>query len=88
MTLLVVLFAPVVVLCDSPSMDTACKYSVPLEISELVPEVLPEIWTAFCTGVAEIVTVLALFPMPIPAPAEIERLPLEPFTLDTKFVAA
>ena len=49
MTLLVVELAPVVVLCDKPIGETACRKTVPLEITELVPLVFPEISTAEIT---------------------------------------
>jgi len=48
-TLLVVLPAPTVVLWESSNGEIACRYSVPVEITELVPEVLPEISKAEMT---------------------------------------
>jgi hypothetical protein len=41
--LLVVLPVPVVVLWDKPMFETAWRMSVPVEIKELVPNVLPDI---------------------------------------------
>jgi len=65
-----------------PAPDTTSTLlKVPLELFVVLPEADTEM-EEVCT-LAEIVTVLAAWPMPMFAPAEIDIAPVEPFKLDT-----
>jgi hypothetical protein len=65
-----------------PAPETFSKLlNVPEELLVVFPKAVRDT-EEVCT-LAEIVTVLAAFPIPIPAPAEIDICPLEPFKLCT-----
>jgi hypothetical protein len=74
--LLPVLAVPVVVDCDRTIGETACRYSVPVEISDAVPDVLPSMDAADMPAL-EMVIVDAPVDSAMPGPADMTIVPTE-----------